>query len=1229
MKPPLSVSRARLRCGRAVCGLVLRLAVLLVGAACPAAAEEAARKSFELPAGAAEENLRGFAQQAGVELVFSVDHVQGVRTKAVRGRLAVREALRRLLAGSPLGFVQDEKTGAFYVSRQPAAPPKAARPAAAATRANRPGKPAPSADDAPADTLVLSPFTVQTDRDRGYAATTTLAGTRLATPLSDLGASVSVYPKSLLDDLGATGPADVMIYATGMEAGGPGGNFSNGANDINDPQVVGDGARVSPQTQWRTRGLAAPNATREFFVSDFAGDAYNTESLTVSRGPNAVLLGVGSPAGVVDAALVRPDLRRDAHRVEVRAGDNSSLRRTVDLNRVLLPGTLAFRLAGLDDDERFDQRPAFERKRRLYGAAAFAPFPATALRASFETGNTRANRPFQVMPFASFSPQWEAAGRPVWDWSFYDDPERNPAAADVQANDVYNASPVRWVVGQAQIFGGIVAPFGTADARVPDAGFRSTTPMGSAANAVRIGLFEPRVNRDAAFDTIAFYETFNPAEIPAGYYADGRRPAGIKFQGFTDFDAFDFRRRQIDETGRQSDSFRTFTAALEQRGWDDRAGVELAYYTQRYDNRHRNSFFGTQGNANHVRIDPNVTLPDGRPNPHLGRPYAVMSQAQYRSSFTDRETLRATAYLRHDFREHLPGAGRWLGRHTLTGLGERARIDTLAYNTTLRTTGPAAEVIGANPLNFNRLPNLLVYLGDSVLGGAPLRLDAIRIPAIRPGLTVPTAYFYAPAGTPNTVQADFTVAPTVMKEVFTGGSVQREHIESQAAVLQSHWLDDTLVTTLGWRRDEDFLHRQSLAYDPARPDGTERGFGEFALPSRPPPGAAKTVGTASAVLRWPQRLVPLPRGLAASVFFNRAENFTPLGPRVNFFNERLPAPEGLTREFGLTLGLFDDRLTLRYTRFETTVRGATYFVPFNYQNAIIQMTGFWHTERNTNPTIDRTAEVETIFAALPGNFREIHGFQYSGSVESANLGRTVVGLNDVTDTTDYRARGHELEVMLAAGPRLRLLANAAYQSTVQHNIAPFTRALVARMRPAWDALAHLPRAGYPPGWVLGTPLPANLETVGQYVSSQVYVPHAIMVASEGSAAAEQRNWRANAVAHWTFANDGPLRGWGAGAGVRWQSRVGIGYPAAYRPDGSAFIDIANPYYGPAETNVDLFASYTRRLWGDRIGWKIQLNVRNAVGDHAPIPITAQPDGTVASARIAPERRWYLTNTFSF
>ncbi|MBL9209011.1 MAG: TonB-dependent receptor, partial [Opitutaceae bacterium] len=125
--------------------------------------------------------------------------------------------------------------------------------------------------------VVLSPFTVQSERDTGYQASSTLAGSRLNTPIKDIGASISVYNKAFLEDIGATNANELLIYATGMEAAGPGGNFSNGAgNNITETNVVGDSVRNAPQGGTRARGLAGPTYTRGFFVSEVAIDGYNT-----------------------------------------------------------------------------------------------------------------------------------------------------------------------------------------------------------------------------------------------------------------------------------------------------------------------------------------------------------------------------------------------------------------------------------------------------------------------------------------------------------------------------------------------------------------------------------------------------------------------------------------------------------------------------------------------------------------------------------------------------------------------------------------------------------------------------------------------------------------------------------------------------------------------------------------------------------------------------------------
>lgn len=82
-----------------------------------ARAAEDAKRNYNLPAGDAAAVLRQFSEISGRETLYAAEVVRGIRTNAVQGEFTAREALNRILAGTPLMVVQDEKTGAFAVSR--------------------------------------------------------------------------------------------------------------------------------------------------------------------------------------------------------------------------------------------------------------------------------------------------------------------------------------------------------------------------------------------------------------------------------------------------------------------------------------------------------------------------------------------------------------------------------------------------------------------------------------------------------------------------------------------------------------------------------------------------------------------------------------------------------------------------------------------------------------------------------------------------------------------------------------------------------------------------------------------------------------------------------------------------------------------------------------------------------------------------------------------------------
>ena len=125
----------------------------------------------------------------------------------------------------------------------------------------------------------------------------------------------------------------------------------------------------------------------------------------------------------------------------------------------------------------------------------------------------------------------------------------------------------------------------------------------------------------------------------------------------------------------------------------------------------------------------------------------------------------------------------------------------------------------------------------------------------------------------------------------------------------------------------------------------------------------------------------------------------------------------------------------------------------------------------------------------------------------------------------------------------------------------------------------------------------------------------------------QRRWRINLATNYDF-REGKFKGVGLGGAWRYQSKVAAGYAAQVNEDDLVLPILNQPFYGPAETNFDLWASYSRKLT-DRLDWKIQLNVRNAFGDDDYIPVVINPDGRTAVVRNPNPTAVSLTNTLKF
>lgn len=292
------------------------------------------------------------------------------------------------------------------------------------------------------ETLVLSPFTVTTDKDNGYGATNSISGSRTNTPIKDIPMPIVVITDQFINDIGATNLRDSLAYVSGISTQSQndlenrGGTFGSayGPGGVNNPEGVT--ANING-VQMKIRGFITNNVLRDGFYRGSPSDSINIERIEVVQGPNALLYGTGNFGGVVNYLTKKPQDREHSS-ASVAYGTENFKRATID-NTGPISDTLAYRVVGAweDTDTNIDHQnlkhwyisPSLSwrptRKTELfmqyeYNDAENTGFGFRALRAAQGTGATPIN-----------NDQLEATG-------FYWPPGANRRTFNLGGPDTYN-----------------------------------------------------------------------------------------------------------------------------------------------------------------------------------------------------------------------------------------------------------------------------------------------------------------------------------------------------------------------------------------------------------------------------------------------------------------------------------------------------------------------------------------------------------------------------------------------------------------------------------------------------------------------------------------------------------------------------------------------------------------------------------------------------------------------
>lgn len=1139
---------------------------------------------FDLPADSAERTLRMFSQQSRLEVVFSSTFTKGVRTAAVRGELTPRHALDLMLQGTGLVVFADAASGAFSVRKEtpeeakneqrvapanlashPATGPSFARVAANATST------ASGSDSGPAKpTVVLSPFEVNSSRDVGYLAKDTLAGSRLNTALKDVAAQISIMTPEFLQDVAAVTLDDAMRYSLNVENTSEYYDVTSSNNSTLTTQPQSGNNRV--------RGLGQATPTHDFFQTLIPIDTYNTERFTFVYGPNAILFGSGNPSGSTDTTFKRARTNKPAYSLETRFDSNDSWRTALDLNQPLLKNKVALRVAAVKLDQREARKPNFDRQERVYATLQVEPFKWVRARAYWEDVH-RDRMPVRPTLVTDGVTPWIRAGRPL-----YDNGVGKPLPANNNVPGTTGFNPVFQIYNDAT---------------------RPVALLGNTSGNSPYGFMYA-----------------NNTVVTRGY--DTAAPAPDNFDySLTDASIFPLN-TNINGSALQSRNhadIRGFTIELNPL---KNFHIEIGSNQERFVLKSVDLLpFG----STELLADANLYLPDRvTPNPNVGRFY-LNSGPNTGMSYQRYDSRRISGSYELNFTDQ-PGWRKWLGRHRLAALWSEDDSRDARVRVDFRLINNPASVAANLPRNS---AGQLLSPADTLRATArDVRLrfyvDSPSDPRSRGVYHALTPFDpFAPGILPGTDWEIGTLDSPLGSTDALANS--RRSLKGNVQTIQSHLLRDRLVVTYGMRRDTS--RSFELVTDKQLRTGTNGSSGvnnqagydwwynQFDGRKQAPDAYVLNQVRSGRTTLINLVAHPLPW---MSLFYDQSNTQDPpTGIKLNLDGTPTQVGDGEGKNYGIALRFLRDNLVLRINRQET-----------------LQLQGINNTLRaaggigGINPFRDAVHNIErsVMLAGAPPSEKYSY---YSLDMLSLGTGSRPAGNRETYDVvSDYVSKGTEIELIANPTPNWRVSASFARTEAVESNIAATYYAFIEERLPVWSRFKSAPVYNRSTSTV-------NDIVVGNAINSWNFIKSA-----EGRNVNQLSRDRFNVTTRYTFSRS-PLKGFFVGGSALWRSAATLGYGSKtvdvgqlqftegfVGPNDTLVInDINQPIKGRAIEQYDGFLGYSRRLWNNRVNWRVQLNVRNLFDDTDLVPQRVTSSGIPVVFRMPEKRTFILSNNFTF
>lgn len=1084
-------------------------------------------------------------------------------------------------------------------------------------------------------TIVLSPFEVTTEKDRGYYGGKAMSGTRLGADIEDIPASITVVTKQQLTDMAAVDINDIFAAEVSTEG------IRNFTANSNDGKQDVDTVAQSPETANRIRGLGSANISVGNFgaTSSIPIDIYNVDAVEISRGPNSSIFGLGDASGTVNLVPSAANLSKAFTRVSFSGSSYGTTRGTIDINRPIFKDVLAIRVNGVINNQEYLRKPSFDKTKRLQISATYRPFRFTTLRGTYEKFDEKYTRPNSTTPY-DYVKLWKAVGSPSWN-------PRTNTWTYIDANGVTQT-------------GGTATPsssyaFSTAGGWISGLGSSAVRPSmfisgGQSQWFGHTGWVE---SGRRTLATLSLPSNYN---VPEAY--QGTLPY-VAIPATTDKSFYDYENVNSAGLNYGKKNAETVRLELEQfflNGEFQKLAAQVGYFRENIAD-YRRSFVGSGGDGVPMAVlpDVNTVLPDGTPNPFYGKPYLTALAPQTFAYPVDTHTFRTTLAYEIDFKA-LGGLWKHVGKHRLIGYDEEYEKFSVAGGLRYRD-----QIVQQVPLyltgnirnNNSAIFNARYYYADSSNGninsGTTSASYANNITFSRYGTTVDNATTRwltesVPVGTaffslqnPTKIYTETRgfiwqgflwgdrIVPTVGRRMDKRRSRTVNSVPGHALPEPTSLIDSNgLSTDLGWVDDVD----ENIAYDITNPV-TRASVAK---------GYTDTKGIVLKVLPW------------LHLRYNQSNSFNPTDYGIDYQGNPLPNPYGETKDYGVRLNLFSNKLSVDVNYYDTISVGARLSSVNVVANRITSL------DFDTDPSLDGSKyDLEDW---LKGEYvKALYPFAYDSTTTSVNYSllteaqaadvnnrawatmglspELITSLRSYTKatTSDLASKGYELVLNYNPTRHFSLKITGSKSESVNDRIAPTWQKYRDERLKYWESI----RSPYDnQSWWDGS-FTAQNGTLNwkpkEWYAYNNLAPMKVQIANQGKRVTQDAKYKFSVLPRFELAgitSNSILKAITVGGKYSWIDKRSIGYYGA-APEfisGTGYrtvdYDVNRPIWSKSQSYVDLFATYKFRMFGGKVGSSLQLNVRNVTESGRLEPFTANPDGTLTRYRIIDPREFVLS-----